>query len=182
MEDTITAKLEALRAEGRPYPDTLLSTRLRLNHFWPNSYSVSQIGGRSFEGVGWIPALFSGSVALAQSNIPRSPIHAQFCNTEHREPGQDQAQLGHRQGGCQGLVFNLRPAQHLPAESTPSKEGWHLVSIMIRCYDLCFLLFSSGMLTSAWLGFCRCYLTKMQKWKCKFLYCARTRLTSWVIQ
>ena len=117
---------------------TLLSTRLRLNHFWPNCYSAIQIGGRSFEGVGWIPALFSGSVAMAQSNIPRSPIHAQFCNTEHREPGQDQAQLGHRQGGCQGLVFNLRPAQHLPAESTPSKEGWHLVSIMVRCYDLCF--------------------------------------------
>ena len=82
---------------------TLLSTRLQLNHVWPNSYSVSQIGGRSVEGMGWIPALFSGSVALAQSNIPRSPIHAQFCNTEHREPGQDQAQLGHRQGGCQGL-------------------------------------------------------------------------------
>ena len=33
---------------------TLLSTRLRLNHFWPNCYSAIQIGGRSFEGVGWI--------------------------------------------------------------------------------------------------------------------------------
>ena len=73
---------------------TLLSTRLRLNHFWPNSYSVSLKGGRSFEFRPYSPTLWRWLRATYQ-----------------------------------GVPFS---------ESTLSKEGWHLVSIMIRCYDLCF--------------------------------------------